>query len=88
MLNFFKCESISRRGKPQEIMRDYLKGNFLIDCIAVIPWSIIYPVCIFLRYLKLLIYNVYLKYFEDFIIENIFIYYLDNKQIKILMDIF
>lgn len=35
--------------------------------IAVIPYSIINPNYIFLRYLKLLKYNIYLKYVEEFL---------------------
>ena len=68
-LNFFKCETTNRRPNPREIMWQYLKGNFITDCIAVVPWSLINPILIFLRYLKLLKYNIYLKYFEDFIVE-------------------
>ena len=43
---------------------EYLKGNFLIDVIAVIPYTILYPPLIPLRYLKLFKFNKYLEYFE------------------------
>ena len=69
VLNFLKCESTNKRPNPREIFWGYLYGNFITDCIAVVPWSLINPVYIFLRYLKLLKYNIYLKYFEEFIVE-------------------
>lgn len=69
LLNFFKCEYSNRRPNPRDIMWRYLKGNFIYDCIAVVPWSLINPIYIFLRFFKLLKYNIYLKYFETFIVE-------------------
>lgn len=54
--------------KAKEIFKNYLRGNLLTDIIAVIPYSMIYRPLIFLRYLKLLKYNVYLTYFEDFVL--------------------
>ena len=55
--------------KAKEIASSYLKGNFITDIIAVIPYSLVMRPLIFLRYLKLLKYNTYLMYFEDFIVE-------------------
>ena len=55
--------------KGREIFIHYIKGDFLTDMIAVIPYSNIYRPLVFLRYIKLLKYNTYLTYFEDFVIE-------------------
>lgn len=66
ILNFFKSDF---KMKAREIFINYGWGNFLTDLIAVIPYSMIYRPLIFLRYIKLLKYNVYLTYFEDFVIE-------------------
>ena len=66
LLNFFKSDF---KMKPKVIFLNYFKGNFLTDMIAVIPYTHFLRPLIFLRYLKLLKYNVYLMYFEDFVIE-------------------
>ena len=67
--------------KSKEILINYLKGNFLTDVIAVLPYSIILRPLIFLRYLKLLKYNVYFMYFEDFVIE--LCKFMNYKQLQI-----
>ena len=54
---------------------------------AVLPYSILYPPFIFLRYLKLLKFNTYLMYIEDFTIE-IFNNFISNEQSKQLISIF
>lgn len=66
ILNFFKSDY---KMKSKEIFVNYIKGSFLTDMIAVVPYSLLIRPLIFLRYLKLLKYNVYLMYFEDFMIE-------------------
>lgn len=68
-LNFFKMRETSNRydQNAKELMLLYLKGNFLPDVIAVVPYSILNPHYIFLRYLKLLKYNIYFKYVEEFL---------------------
>ena len=66
ILNFFKSDF---KMKAREIFVNYVKGNFVTDLIAVLPYSMIYRPLIFFRYIKLLKYNVYLAYFEDFVIE-------------------
>jgi hypothetical protein len=55
--------------KSKAIFFNYLKGSFITDMIAVVPYSMFLRPLIFLRYLKLLKYNIYLMYFEDFVIE-------------------
>lgn len=57
------------------------------DVVAVLPYSILYPPFIFLRYLKLLKFNTYLMYIEDFTIE-IFNNFISNEQSKQLISIF
>lgn len=83
MLNFFKSDF---KMKAKEIFINYLKGNFLTDLIAVLPYSILYRPLIFLRYLKLLKYNIYLMYFEDFIIE--LFKFMSYKQLQIFRSMF
>lgn len=46
--------------KSKEIFFYYLKGYFLIDMIAVVPYTFIIRPLIFLRYLKLMKYRTYL----------------------------
>ena len=43
ILNFLKMDGSARRANqnPKEIFFNYIKGNFLTDCIAVIPYSIV-----------------------------------------------
>lgn len=52
---------------PKELVLKYIKGDFIPDVIAVIPYSIVKPPYIFLRYIKLFKYNIYIKYVEDFL---------------------
>lgn len=66
ILNFFKIEfSKNLVEHPFKIFMEYLKGNFLLDVISVVPYTILYPPLIFLRYIKLIKFNTYLAYFED-----------------------
>lgn len=78
LLNFFKSDF---KMKAKEILINYLKGNFITDVIAVLPYSIILRPLIFLRYLKLLKYNVYFMYFEEFVTE--LCKFLSYKQLQI-----
>lgn len=64
----------------------YLKGTFLTDLIAVIPYSTFLRPLIFLRYLKLLKYRIYLCYFEDFVIE--LCKFMNYKQLQIFKSMF
>ena len=72
VLNFFKIDHVRKRGQqdPFLIFKNYVKGNFLVDFIAVVPYSIVYPPFMILRYLKLLKFNTYLMYFEEFVFEG------------------
>ena len=65
LLNFFKGDY---KKKSKGIFLSYVKGNFLTDMIALVPYSLLIRPLIFLRYLKLLKYNVYLKYLEDYVL--------------------
>ena len=70
VLNFFKLDSTKQPNRNVSmIFVNYLRGNFLTDCIAVVPYSLFLPQFIFLRYLKLLKFNTYLSYIEDLITE-------------------
>lgn len=62
-----------------------MKGNLLVDVIAVVPYSIVYPPFMILRYLKLLKFNTYLMYFEEFVFEGYS--FMNPEQIKFLKDI-
>ena len=84
-MNFFKIDEKKHLIEtPFKIGELYLKGNFLTDVIAVIPYSTFNPYMLFLRYLKLLKFNTYLKYLEEFYGE-ILAYCLDIESIKIIM---
>ena len=85
ILNFFKIEEMKQLVEtPFKLGELYLKGNFVADVIAVIPYSAFNPYLLFFRYLKLLKFNTYLKYFEEFYAE-ILAYCLDIESIKIIM---
>ena len=51
---------------PMEVASLYLLSSFIPDCIAVLPWAEIKIEYIFLRYLKLIKFNTYQKYFDNF----------------------
>ena len=88
ILNFLKQPFVTKKdSKPREICEAYLRGNFCTDLIAMCPYSVLYPNLIILRYLKLLKYNTYLGYFEEFIVElcNTF---MNNEQIKLFISMF
>jgi hypothetical protein len=89
VLNFLKSDSINRRklSNPYRVFFSYIKGNFIPDIVAVIPYSVINPPLIFLRYLKLLKFNTYLMYIEDFIVE-VFHHCMNSEQIKITISMF
>jgi len=72
LLNFVKLQNPTLKNvDPRALCVQYLKGNFITDVIAVCPYSVFYPNLIFLRYLKLLKYNMYLSYFEEFVVETL-----------------
>ena len=72
--------------KAREILINYIRGNFITDLIAVVPYSMIYRPLVFLRYIKLLKYNVYLAYFEDFVIDGC--KFMNYKQLQIFKSMF
>jgi hypothetical protein len=70
ILNFFKLDNTKQPNRnPLLIFNKYIRGNFVTDCIAIIPYSFFYPTLIFLRYLKLLKFNTYLGYIEDLLTD-------------------
>ena len=83
ILNFFKGQC---RMKAKDIFLNYIKGNFITDLIAFVPYSMIYRPMVFLRYIKLLKYNTYLGYFEDFVIE--LCKFMNYKQLQIFRSMF
>lgn len=89
VLNFFKIESGWRRKRinPFRVFFAYVTGSFIPDVVAVIPYSMINPPFIFMRYLKLLKFNTYLMYIEDIIVE-VLNHCLNSEQIKILISMF
>lgn len=60
-------------------------GNLIIDIIAVIPYTIIYPYLICLRFLKLVKFNIYLSYFEEFL-SDLMLSCLKIETIKIIIN--
>ena len=54
---------------PIDVASLYLCSSFIPDCIAVLPWAEINVQYIFLRYLKLIKFNIYQKYFDNFTIQ-------------------
>lgn len=72
---------------PKELMLWYLKGNFIPDVIAVIPYNVLNPPYIFLRYLKLFKYNMYLKYVEESL-EVLFNSCMNSQAFESCMSIF
>jgi hypothetical protein len=60
-LNFFKIQIIETNylDDPFAVAYHYLSTNFVADCIAVLPWANIKRQYIFIRYLKLIKFNIY-----------------------------
>ena len=71
LLTFFKIQIVDVKEirEPLTVALNYLRGSFVLDVIAVVPYSIYNPKYIFLRYLKLLKFSIYQKYFNQFIVE-------------------
>ena len=66
VLNFFKIQIVDVKEirEPITVAVNYLRGSFFLDVIAVVPYSIYNPNYIFLRYLKLVKFTTYQKYFN------------------------
>ena len=88
-LNFFKIQIVDVRliKDPIEVARIYIKGQLVSDLIAVLPWSVLKPKYIFLRFLKLRKFGIYQQYFDEFIAEMA-ASFLNNEQIKKLINAF
>ena len=71
LLNFVKLNGNLKKPNlnPMTIFKAYITGNFITDVIAVIPYSVIKPELIFLRYLKLMKFDTYFMYIEDVFTE-------------------
>lgn len=87
-LNFFKIQiqDVKEIKEPGDVAIRYIKGSFITDCIAVVPYSVINPKFIVLRYLKLLKFGIYQKYFDEFIIET-FQTSVEKEQLAKMIDI-
>ena len=72
---------------PTIVAKNYLKGQFISDLIAVLPWSAINPSVVFLRYLKLRKFTVYQGYFDEFVAQ-LAKNSLNNEQIGKLIGAF
>jgi hypothetical protein len=65
ILNFFKMDNqdvkeyTDKNFSPSSVAKRYIKGTFVFDCIAVIPYATTKPGLIFLRYLKLIKIGAY-----------------------------
>lgn len=88
-LNFLKIEiSPTRRiDDPLELFENYIKGSFIVDVIAMFPYSVYKSELIFLRFIKIVNFNRYLGYFTNIMIEMLQ-YILENSQVKIVISIF
>lgn len=88
-LNFFKIQivDVRRVKEPWAVAKHYIMGQFVSDLIAVLPWSVISPSYIFLRYLKLRKFAVYQGYFDEFV-QQLASSYLNNEQIGKLIGAF
>jgi|TARA_B110001450_G_C17252055_1_gene331947 hypothetical protein len=69
------------------VATNYISGQFVSDVIAVLPWSVLAPDYIFLRYLKLRKFAVYQGYFDEFVAQSASSY-LNNEQIGKLIGAF
>ena len=56
-----------RIKEPWAVAKLYISGQFISDVIAVLPWSVLAPKWVFLRYLKLRKFAVYQGYFDEFV---------------------
>lgn len=61
LLNFFKKTMIDVHviDDPIIVAKSYVRGEFLFDIVAVLPWSDMYPSLTFIRYLKFRKFNMY-----------------------------
>jgi hypothetical protein len=90
ILNFFKIEitPTSRIDTPSELFSTYIKSGFLIDVVAVIPYSFIgMSRYISLRFLKLFEFSKYLSYFTEFVLVFTSSF-INTKQSKIFKSLF
>ena len=89
VLNFFKIQTVDVRqiNDPVELARNYIVGQFASDLIAVLPWSVIYPQAIFLRFLKFRKFALYQGYIDE-ILAELASSFLNNEQIKKLVNAF
>ena len=76
MLNFIKLGGNIKKPNmnPMIIFKGYITGNFVTDVIAVIPYSVIKPELIFLRYIKLMKFDTYMLYIEDVFTEYLLLF--------------
>jgi len=72
LLNFFKIQTadVKEIREPSSVAINYLKSSFLTDFISVLPYSVINPKLIFLRYLKIMKFRTYQGYFDEFFVES------------------
>ena len=89
VLNFFKIQIVDVRTvrDPVELAKYYITGQFISDVIACLPWSVIKPQLIFLRYLKFRKFAVYQNYFDEVVVEMA-TSFLNNEQIKKVVNAF
>lgn len=61
LLNFFKKTTADAKviDDPIVVAKNYIKGEFIFDVVAVLPWSNIQPSFTFIRYLKFRKFNMY-----------------------------
>ena len=89
MLTFLKITTVDVRQVNDiiDVSKNYITGMFVQDCVAAVPWSLIKPQLIFLRYLKMRRFGVYQTYIDD-ILSELIASYLNNEQVKKVIDAF
>ena len=90
IMNFFvyNIKDIKEHQTISYTVKEYLKGSFIWDAIALVPYvKVGLPEFLFLRYLKIIRIANYQKYFDDFLVEMMEPY-TDNEKIKNMINMF
>jgi len=89
LLNFVtvKVIGIEEIRDPEKILKDYLKGQFLLDLITMQHYSLLMPKLTFIRLLRMLNMKTYIKHLDEVIIDYTF-HYLSTQGQKQIVDFF
>jgi hypothetical protein len=85
-LNFLKVPV--QEGKfmdqPEQVAYQYIKNSLVPDIIAVLPWVDFAPNYIFMRFIKLLKFNIYQNYFDEFFVEFL-LFFFQKDTVKTII---